>query len=631
MRQALTIILLTLSSLAQGQVTNFAELWHSQEYRGDRLFSQGLYESAIKSYMKEIEQNKVNASATAKIAESYKILGNYDASRRYYDMLANTGQLESARHFENYADVLLTSSNSTKALEFYKKALIEDPDNKIIKDKVLGITMNEKFNRNAQYIIINPVSFNSAASDFAMRPYKDKYCFTSSDVSELIVHHNYLRDLENLSNVFLVDYDSGQVNDPMVLELDDYRLKNDGPLSLSGDLMAISRNQNHKSRKKNTLGIYFYKEDENGKLDYESEFIFNNSNYSLTHPVFNSTGDTLFFASDMPGGFGGMDIYYSTLVGTIWLAPVNVGELVNTSKNEIYPFIDEGVLYFSSDGHPGLGGIDTYKLIEEDGNKQISNLGYPLNTSWDDFSIYIDGDHGFIASNKPGGQGSDDIYEFHLLPIPRIIKPVEFNLILTDESNSAPIINAQVKIIQDIDTTHYTSSQDGIIIDSLMPGDYLVEVKKHSYEDYSFQVSLEERMNIEKKIELSSSVVTHIVSPDSILFKYGKYLLLDTAPTSELDDIVQTLNEYPEFILEISAHTDSRGKSEYNQWLSEKRAASAANYILSTGIDGSRIIQKGYGETRLLNNCRDGVRCSAEFHAVNRRIEFDFKRVDVDK
>jgi outer membrane protein OmpA-like peptidoglycan-associated protein len=164
-----------------------------------------------------------------------------------------------------------------------------------------------------------------------------------------------------------------------------------------------------------------------------------------------------------------------------------------------------------------------------------------------------------------------------------------------------------------------------------MPGDYLVEVKKHSYEDYSFQVSLEEQMNIEKKVELSSSVVTHIVSPDSILFKYGKYLLLDTAPTSELDAIVQTLNEYPEFMLQISAHTDSRGKSEYNQWLSEKRAASAANYILSTGIDGSRIIQKGYGETRLLNNCRDGVRCSPEFHAVNRRIEFDFKRVDAAK
>lgn len=631
MRQALIIILLTLSSLAQGQVTNFAELWRSQEYRGDRLFSQGLYESAIKSYMKEIEQNKVNASATAKIAESYKILGNYDASRRYYDMLANTGQLESARHFENYADVLLSSANSTKALEYYEKALKEDPDNKIIKDKVLGITMNEKFTRNAQYIIITPVSFNSEASDFAMRPYKDKFCFTSSDVSELVVHHNYLRDLENLSNVFLVDYDSGQVNDPVVLELDNYRLKNDGPLSLSGDLIAISRNKNHKSRKKNTLGIYFYQEDENGKLVYESEFIFNNSDYSVTHPVFNSTGDTLFFASDMQGGFGGMDIYYSTLVGTVWLAPINLGVQVNTAKNEIYPFIDQGVLYFSSDGHPGLGGLDTYMVIEEDGHKQISNLGYPLNTSWDDFGIYIDGDHGFIASNKPDGQGSDDIYEFHLLPIPRIIKPVEFNLILTDESNGSPIIDAQVNLIQALDTMSYTSNKDGIVIDSLMPGDYIVAVKKHSYEDYSFHVSLEEQMNIEKKVELSSSVVTHIVSPDSILFKYGKYLLLDTAPTSELDAIVNTLNEYPEFILVISAHTDSRSSHDFNQWLSEKRAASAANYILSTGIEGSRVIQKGYGETRLLNNCRDGIKCSEKFHAINRRIEFDFKRIDVSK
>ena len=631
MKKGLIVILLTISSIAHGQLTNFSELWRSQEYRGDRLFSQGLYESAIKSYMKEIEKNRVNASATAKIAESYKILGDFDASRRYYDILANTGQLKSARHFENYADVLLSSANPAKALEYYNKALIEEPDNKIIKDKVLGIAMNDKFNRNAKYIIIKPVSFNSEASEFGMRPYKDKFCFTSSDVSEMVVHHNYLRDLENLSDVLIIDYDTGQVNEPIVLELDNYRLKNDGPLSISGDLIAVSRNNNRKSKGHNTLGIYFYKEGENGKLNYEAEFTFNKSTYSVTHPVFNSTGDTLYFTSDMPGGFGGMDIYYSSLVGTVWLAPVNLGELVNTANNEIYPFVDEGVLYFSSDGHPGLGGIDTYKVIKEDGDKNIYNLGYPLNTSWDDFGIYIDRDHGFIASNKPEGKGSDDIYEFLLLPIPRIIEPVEFNIILTDESNSLPIIEAQVNLIQDIDTMFYTSNKDGVVKDNLMPGDYLVEVKKHTFEDFSFPISLEERISIEKKIELSSSVITHIVSPDSILFKYGKYLLLESAPTAELDGIVQTLNDYPEFILVISAHTDSRGKSEYNQWLSEKRAASAANYILSTGIDGSRIIQKGYGETMLLNNCLDGVKCSAKFHAVNRRLEFDFQRIDVSK
>jgi tetratricopeptide (TPR) repeat protein len=119
MRPTLIIILLTISSLVHGQVTNFSELWRSEEYRGDRLFNQGLYESAIKSYMNEIEKNKVNARATGKIAESYKILGNYDLSRRYYDILANTGELKSAKHFENYADVLLSSANSEKALEYY--------------------------------------------------------------------------------------------------------------------------------------------------------------------------------------------------------------------------------------------------------------------------------------------------------------------------------------------------------------------------------------------------------------------------------------------------------------------------------------------------------------------------------
>jgi len=347
--------------------------------------------------------------------------------------------------------------------------------------------------------------------------------------------------------------------------------------------------------------------------------------------MFNNSGDTLYFASDMAGGFGAMDIYYSTLAGSVWMSPVNLGGLVNTARNELYPFIEDGTLYFSSDGHPGLGGIDTYKVIEEDGKEKISNLGYPLNTSWDDFGIYINDNKGFIASNNPQGKGSDDIYEFYLLPIPIVIEPVELSLLFLDESTKAPIIEADVKLIHNFDTLSYTSDKAGMVIDSLMPGNYLVEVKKHSYQDFSFNIALEERVNINKKVELTSSIVTHIVSPDSILFKYGKYLLLDTAPTSELDAIVSTLNEYPEFNLHISAHTDSRGKHEYNKWLSDKRASSAANYILSTGIDASRIIQKGYGETRLLNNCSDGVRCSAKLHAMNRRLEFDFVRVEVNR
>ena len=631
MRQGLIIILLIISSLAHGQLTNFSELWRSQEYRGDRLFSQGLYESAIESYKKEIEENKVNTNATARIAESYKILGQYDISRKYYDILANTGQLDDLEQYENYADVLLSSSKSERAMMYYQMALKEEPENDVLKDKILGITMSEEFTRNAEYIIINPVSFNTEASEYGMRPYRNKYSFTSNGVSDIIIHHNYLRDQEGISNVYIVDYDSSSVYEPAILDIKDYRLKNDGPLSLSGEIIAISRNNNQKSGRQNKLGIFFYREDEKGKLVHTFDFPFNSAEYSVTHPSFNNTGDTLYFASDMPGGFGGMDIYYATYVGSVWLTPINLGEKINTARNEIYPFSDGNTLFFSSDGHPGLGGIDTYKIITEDGDKRVANLGYPLNTSWDDFGIYIDGDRGFIASNNPDGKGSDDIYEFRLLPIPVIIEPIAFKLSLTDSLNNIPITNALVTVVQDLDTMSFASNMDGVIEDNFMPGNYRVDIRKRSYEDYTFFVSIEERVDIEMEVKLISSIVTHIVSPDSILFKYGKYLLLESAPTSELDAIVETLNEYPEFILEISAHTDSRGTQEYNQWLSIKRASSAANYILSTGIAGSRIIQKGYGETKLLNNCRDGIKCSAQLHAVNRRLEFDFKRVEDPK
>ena len=628
MRRGIIIILFTLPSLAYGQVTNFAEIWRSQEYIGDKYFSQGLYESAIKSYKKEIEKSNVNPSATARIAESYKILGHYEMSRRYYDILANTGQLNDSKHFENYADVLLSSSNSKRALLYYEMALKEEPENKVIKDKILGINLNDEYTQNEQYIIIYPVPFNTEASEFGMRPFQDKFSYTSSNVSDLVIHHNYLRDHEGLSSVFIIDYDSSVAYEPEILDIKDYRIKNDGPIAISGDLIAISRNNKEKSEKKNNLGIYFYQEDENGKLVYSSDFPFNSPEHSVTHPSFNSTADTLYFASDIPGGFGGMDIYYTTLVGAVWLAPKNLGEPVNTAENEIYPFTDAGTLYFSSDGHAGLGGIDTYKVITQDGIKRAANMGYPLNTSWDDFGIYIDGDRGFISSNNPEGKGSDDIYEFQLLPIPVIIEPVAFRLSLSDISTNRPITEAKVSLIQEQDTLAYVSDSEGIIEDNIMPGNYQVDVFKHSFEEYSFPISVEEHVDIERDVEMTSSVVTHIVSPDSILFGYGKYLLLESAPTSELDAIVETLIEYPEFILEISAHTDSRGNKDYNQWLSMKRASSAANYILSSGIEESRVVQYGYGETKLLNNCRDGIKCSAKLHAVNRRIEFDFKRED---
>jgi outer membrane protein OmpA-like peptidoglycan-associated protein len=302
-----------------------------------------------------------------------------------------------------------------------------------------------------------------------------------------------------------------------------------------------------------------------------------------------------------------------------------MGEPINTRKNEIYPFNDKGIFYFSSDGHAGLGGFDTYKLEYEKRKKIISNLGYPINSSWDDFSIYIEDDHGFISSNDPKGKGEDDIYEFQLLPRPKVIDSVQVNLSILDNLNDYAVDSAVIQIISDLDTAHYISDENGTVTDKFMPGSYTVNVEKVPYVNYSFVIHVEEGDNLKQMVRLEPAIALHTVSPDSIIFKFGEYTLLEIAEI-ELDDIVKTMNDYPELQLEVSAHTDSRGTHEFNLWLSERRAETAANYIISQGIDSARVHEKGYGETRLLNNCRDGIRCSDKLHDVNRRIEFDFKR-----
>ncbi|RLD24220.1 MAG: hypothetical protein DRI71_03200 [Bacteroidetes bacterium] len=625
MLRALTIILISFSTVAYGQLTNFKEIWKDHTFKGDELFDHGLYEQAITSYKKELEVKNNNIHATARIAESYKILGQYTVSKGYYDILSHTGKLDSIQHQENYADVLLSSGHLEKALEYYRIVLTSQPDNLVVRNKIMGILSWDEFYKNEEYINIQAVPFNSKYSEYGLRPFRDGLSFTSSRVSDLIIQHNYLRGVEGLTDVFVLKYDGDKANNAKVLELEGYKRKNDGPLSGANDLFVISRTISDNSAGESTLGLFFYESDSIGNLTYEYAFPHNSSSHTITHASFNNSGDSLFYSSDMSGGFGGMDIYYSVYRDNVWTAPINLGEPINTRKNEIYPFNDNGTFYFSSDGHAGLGGYDTYQLVLEKREKIILNLGYPINSSWDDFSIYIEGDHGFISSNDPKGKGEDDIYEFQLLPRPKVIDSVQVNLSILDNLNDYPVDSASIIIIHEQDTAYYISNGNGVLIDKFMPGAYTVKVEKTPYVNYSFVIHVEEGDNVKQMVRLEPAIALHTVSPDSIMFKFGEYSLLKMAE-EELDDIVQTLNDYPELQLKISAHTDSRGSHEFNLWLSERRSEVAATYIVSQGIDSARVHEKGYGETRLLNNCRDGIRCSAKLHDVNRRIEFDFKR-----
>ena len=204
MSKAFAIILISCSTLAYGQLTNFKEIWKDHSFKGDELFEAGLYEEAIEHYKLEIEAKKNSIHATARIAECYKILGKYTLSKGYYDILSRTGRLDSIKDQQNYANVLLSSGHPKEALDYYKIVAALQPDNKVIRNKINGILSWDEFYEYEEYVNIQAVPFNTKYSEYGLRPFGDGISFTSSRVSDLVIQHNYLRGAEGLTDVYVL-------------------------------------------------------------------------------------------------------------------------------------------------------------------------------------------------------------------------------------------------------------------------------------------------------------------------------------------------------------------------------------------------------------------------------------------
>ncbi len=303
-----------------------------------------------------------------------------------------------------------------------------------------------------------------------------------------------------------------------------------------------------------------------GNWSTPQPFFLNSDSCSVGHPALSPDGNTLYFVSDMKGGFGETDLYSCTREGNGWGKPVNLGPAVNTAGKEMFPYAAEnGDLYFSSDGLPGFGGLDLFVTRKVDGKWLTpKNLGSPVNSPADDFSLVTggDGNTGLFSSNRPGGAGGDDIYSFASIPVETPKPPVP------------PAITAVPK----------PPAPPAISIDTL-------------------------QVNKPYRIE-------------NIFYDFDKWNIREDA-RKPLNQLVALMKRYP-ITIELGSHTDCRGSEEYNRVLSQKRAESAVQYIISQGIDPSRIRAKGYGKSQLANrcNCTTGVECSEAGHQYNRRTEF---------
>lgn len=382
--------------------------------------------------------------------------------------------------------------------------------------------------------------------------------------------------------------------------------------------------------------------------------------FAVGHPAISPDDQTLVFASDMPGGYGGKDLWYIVVDKKAkgWSQPVNLGPEINTPGNEMFPFIkDDGTLYFASDGHPGMGGLDIFSAESKGTNQwgKVENMQFPINSNANDFAIVFEGNEtrGFFTSNRQGGKGADDIWEFYMPPLRFALRGT-----VRDIETKQLLANAVVKIV----------GTDGTSAEVKTDSEGFFEFEKNGNEDYikantsySIVVIKEKYLNakgkestvgfkdskiFEHEYELQP-IIRPIVLPE-IVYPYNEFYLTDQAKDS-LNFLYNVLIDNPNITIELRANTDSRGKDAYNVKLSQKRAESAVNYLIERGIEADRMKPKGYGKQvprtldrdfgpqlkkgtvlteAFINSFKNNKELFEQAHQLNRRTEFSILSTD---
>ncbi len=599
--------------------------------KADKKFDRFEFVDAAENYLKLVENGNADTYIYTRLADCYYNIFNTSEAEKWY-----AKALESSEDSEvvyKYSQMLKANSKYEESNKWMKKfAAIKPADDRSIAfmdnpdylPKILE--KGKKFN-------VQSLDFNSTLSDFGGTLKDNKLYIVSA--------RNNARKTYGWNNQPYLDIlevpvrSDGTYGDAFLLGEKINTKYHEGPVSFTpdGNTMYFSRESFFEKRfvkdsiRNDKYGVLnLFKTTKSGGAWSNVESLpFNSSNYSTDHPALSKDGNTLYFTSDMPGGYGMSDIYKVSVNsdGTFG-EPVNLGQKLNTEGREMFPFSDEkGMLYFSSDGHLGLGGLDVFFTKEIDGKvAPIRNLGIPVNSGADDFAIVMNSaDEGFVSSNRMGGKGSDDIYAIKKL---QPICDVMIISNVTDGKTGNPIAEATVSLADaegNVLSTKTTDAEGKAEFIIECDNDTELQVVMDDYE--SQKITIPGTADEEVGISVMLEPIEKIIQPDRIVlnpiyFDYDKSNITAQA-AFELDKLVQVMSKYPNMVVLATSHADSRGGKAYNQKLSERRAKSTVQYAISKGIDASRLSGTGKGESELIYDC---VKCSEEEHQMNRRSEF---------
>lgn len=614
----------------------------------DKSFAEFAYIDAIELYEYAYSRDTTDNYVVKQLAEANRNVGNTEEVERWLKKLIDR-HAEQPEDLFNYSQALKSNGKYLIAEQWLKEYSDLRPEDGRVNIQVSLLEYIQFLMRDSASYEIRNLSVNTPGSEMGPAFYKDQFIFSSTSIgtkSGATYKWNELPYLNLYSAK--INTASGDISAPEPFAPKLKTTYHDGPVSFDqkNDLIYFTRNSFVKGKtSKSSEGIVNLKiflgklEDEDWKLT--GGFRYNSNEYSVGHPSVDKNGTILYFASDMPGGYGKSDIYFSVLSNGQWSKPFNLGPKVNTEGNEFFPFIsNDGVLYFASNGHGGLGGLDIYFSVPEQGVfNSIENMGYPVNSSKDDFGMALDSTSmkGYLSSNRLGGKGNDDLYFLKIIRVPVIIRGV-----VKDRDTKDILPDATVTVIDENGKTILTSTTrtDGQFEFEVNKGQhYIVNVVKEFYiESEKDFATMNLRPNdevfseifLEQKIEEldNSPAPINMEEEDGkalqvIEIEYINYELdksdISGGAAASLDKLIALLKEFPDLEIRIESHTDARGSDDYNLLLSKKRAKAAFDYAISKGIDSNRMLYQGYGETKLLNNCGNGVQCSEEQHEVNRR------------
>lgn len=640
-------ILITLIVLIGTGFSAIAGEKSHKEKNGDRYFFVYSFEKAIDSY---IHSKKLSTEGQRRLAESYKNLGQNDKAAEAYSKLLMSSEGTVAEDYYKYAMVLKTIGKYEESNIWMDKFVNLKPEDLRGRDYVANHNNVGNLSTDAGAFKIVHLDVNTDADDFGTSYYKDKLVFSSSRANKVHAKkYNYTG--KPFLDIYVSESEGVQLKNPSIFDKGINGKMHDGPASFTKDglTMAFTKNNYDTKRKDRVVELQIYFSTfKDGKWSEPEPFILNNTDYSVGHPCLSADGKTMYFTSDMPGGFGGADIYRITKDATgNWGKAENLGNTVNTEGDEAFPFFEEKneVLFFASNGRFGLGGYDIFYCATS-GTQigKVVNAGAPLNTTSDDFAIITDENlhTGYFSSNRIGGSGGDDIYSVDLLKGLGIGKKIKG---IAKDINGIAIPNTFVSLLDDKGAVLQTVTvpADGAYL-FFVDADkkFKLTGKKESYldgetavstfgNDYIIQADV---TLLTKKEKIATAIVVDadlalVIELNPIYFDYDKSNIRPDAAT-ELDKIVQVMNEYPAMVVDLRSYTDCRATVEYNQVLSDKRAQSSVNYIKQRITKPERISGKGYSESKSVNGCEcEGTvvsSCSEPEYQKNRRTEFIIRK-----